>query len=810
MKNKFLVIVIVAVCLPFVAKAVEEKIKLPYEKRQSFVVVQGYDSPPTHIKKDAYAIDFSQNGCDAYGKLAIAASSGRVLLAQEYGYDGGYGTQILVDDGGDIVSRYAHLIPGTISVANGDPITQGEPLGEIGNTGLVAGDACAIHPGTHIHFAMYGENSDGSFTAFKPEPISNYENITEGNWYLSDNELALGTLSGLTAEIGNVTQSLTGSVQNQEKYSSAENISSPPPVQSPSSEISGNTTTPSSSPILPEAQVATTTTPTATTSTASSPVLFLPAGGGVSVTPSAAPSAPRISESDGNSGSGTSIFPSQSSGGQAPQATTSLATATATFNSSTLAIDLSWTSTVSSTITYEVFLANASSTTSSTLITTTTSTSFSYPLSQSDFHVSEQFAIVASNDSGDLSTIESIPVELPDWATIVQPIDTENSNGSWYSDNWYDLGTGFYGDIRSLTLEGAIDNSSYFKSHLYLDEYLDPNYTDLNQTFTISNNAPFTDGMRKITIGNLDIRLQPNKYYRLRTYQDYQNRSVILAGTSATGTAMWNVYIYGVGRTEYTYSFSPYLSAIMIPNYPPLAPPNPPSNITTSFDSLNSILNFSWGVATDPDTTSSLLIYQWNISTSTSLDSAQWRSVGEEFSAAVPVIFGNSYNIAVRAIDDLGNISQPTVQAWNFPVGYTTAPSQLDHSASLSDARVQSITFSAKTTVSGIALWTYSNGGAYCCSETFVSIHADANGVPGDEIASSSPVRIGSYFTVPGEREYGFGTPPTLASGKYWFMVEYGPTILNGLQLYGSATDSYAGGEWLGSSGQDAYFRIAQ
>ena len=96
------------------ALAKEEVIKLPYEQGQSFIVVQGYDSPPTHIKKDYYAMDLSQNGCNAYGKLAVSASSGKVLLAQEFGYNGGYGTQILIDDGGNIVSRYAHMIPGTI------------------------------------------------------------------------------------------------------------------------------------------------------------------------------------------------------------------------------------------------------------------------------------------------------------------------------------------------------------------------------------------------------------------------------------------------------------------------------------------------------------------------------------------------------------------------------------------------------------------------------------------------------------------------------------------------------------------------
>jgi len=52
-------------------------VKLPYAKGQSFVVTQGYDTPPTHIKKDSYALDLTQNGCDAYGVPVVAAASGR-------------------------------------------------------------------------------------------------------------------------------------------------------------------------------------------------------------------------------------------------------------------------------------------------------------------------------------------------------------------------------------------------------------------------------------------------------------------------------------------------------------------------------------------------------------------------------------------------------------------------------------------------------------------------------------------------------------------------------------------------------------
>lgn len=80
--------------------------KLPYAKGQSFIVTQGYDTPPTHIKKDLYALDFTQNGCEAYGKAVVAAASGKVMFASQEGYDGGYGTELIIDHGNNIVSRY--------------------------------------------------------------------------------------------------------------------------------------------------------------------------------------------------------------------------------------------------------------------------------------------------------------------------------------------------------------------------------------------------------------------------------------------------------------------------------------------------------------------------------------------------------------------------------------------------------------------------------------------------------------------------------------------------------------------------------
>ena len=185
--KKWLVIFTALIALPARADAMSP-VKLPYAKGQSFIVTQGYDAPPTHVKKDSYALDLTQNGCDAYGMPVVATASGTAMFVGQEGYNGGYGAEMIIDHGGGIVSRYAHMISGSITVATtGTPIRQGEEIGLVGDTGLVAGAACAEHPGTHLHFAMDAVNGDGTFSAYDPEPISGHTNVTEGSWYLSDN-----------------------------------------------------------------------------------------------------------------------------------------------------------------------------------------------------------------------------------------------------------------------------------------------------------------------------------------------------------------------------------------------------------------------------------------------------------------------------------------------------------------------------------------------------------------------------------------------------------------------------------------------
>jgi hypothetical protein len=665
---------VVDALIPVSASAADD-IKLPYEKGQEFVVVQGYNSPPTHIKKDLYAIDFSQDGCDAYGKTAVAAEAGKVMLVQQSGYNGGYGTQLLIKNNGNIVSRYAHLIPGTIPIGLNDSVVQGEPIGQIGDTGLVAGMACPIHPGTHIHFAMYGEQSNDSFVPYFPEPISGYLGIQQGHWYLSDNEITAESIGGIGGIIKNFADGLfgeseTASINNSSSLTNSSQAATiSPDIAVTKTEVSATE------------KMAATGTPTVGDRVVGG------SSGGVSVSlPIAAEPQPQeqnlpsdsssasvatstqasstLSLSTPSSSAPSTIF-SGASSSSLPSLT--IASLTVAFNSSTLTDDISWQSSpnASGTVSYTVSKNDPANASNSVQLAITTSTMFSYSLSNTDFGSNDSFSVEASDGSESASTVAVATNSIPNWFITLQPIDNANSNGSWYNDNWYNLGTGFYGTIRALTLEGFVDSSDYRNSEVWMDEYNDANYSNLNQSYAISSNAPFTNGLQKITINNLNIFLRPNKYYRLRTYQHEQNVSVILTGSSATGTAMWDEYVYGVGIVRNQYTFSPYLSAVMIPNYPLLALPNAPGSAAVSFDASSSMIDFSWPAATDNDVASDQLTYQVAVATSSDVTDAAWRSVGSGLSASSSVAFGTPYFIGIRTLDGYGNISTPLIVPWS-------------------------------------------------------------------------------------------------------------------------------------------------
>jgi hypothetical protein len=543
--------------------------KLPYAKGQSFIVTQGYDTPPTHIKKDSYALDFTQNGCDAYGKAVAAAASGTVMFASQEGYNGGYGTELIINHGGNIVSRYAHMIPDSITVvATGTAIRQGQTVGLLGDTGLVAGAACVAHPGAHLHFAMDVVNTDGTFSAYDPEPLSGYTSMMAGTWYLSDNGDDIVAMPSATAAL--------------------------PIANMP---IVVVTTTPT---------VASSVAPVATSTPA--PVYIL--SGSTPITPSSVSANPDPAA--------TSTFTSTSTPITDATDTQDTSDATSTLNISTSTPD------------------NATSTPSNATTTATSST-------------------LAAFSSGVL---------------FEQLNDSANSPQSFYDDNWFTLGNGFAGTLSALTLEGAVSNQDYLASRVALQEFKDKNYSVMVQSFPISDDAPFTYIMATTTFSGLSIPLKPYFYYRLATLQDWQNRSVIIAGTTATatGTAMWDNFVYNTGRVEYTEPFFPFMEMEGVFATSTLTPPalTLPTNLAENFDELRMQVSLSWSTSTDPDWPANPLHYEMNYSTSTVLSDANWIDPG-----SIPVAMGNSYLIGVRALDNYGAISAAATTTWNFPLGFT-------------------------------------------------------------------------------------------------------------------------------------------
>lgn len=89
------------------------------------------------------------NGVDLasiIGTPVVAAASGRVIVARSGGYNGGYGSMIIISHDKGIQTVYAHL--NAVYVSQGQTVSQGQAIGELGNTGKSTGP--------HLHFEVRG------------------------------------------------------------------------------------------------------------------------------------------------------------------------------------------------------------------------------------------------------------------------------------------------------------------------------------------------------------------------------------------------------------------------------------------------------------------------------------------------------------------------------------------------------------------------------------------------------------------------------------------------------------------------------
>ncbi len=82
------------------------------------------------------------------GTAVRASATGRVIQADSFGWNGGWGKTVLIDHGRGRTTRYAHL--SRLYVSSGEWVSRGEVIGASGNTGRSTG------PHLHFELRIYG------------------------------------------------------------------------------------------------------------------------------------------------------------------------------------------------------------------------------------------------------------------------------------------------------------------------------------------------------------------------------------------------------------------------------------------------------------------------------------------------------------------------------------------------------------------------------------------------------------------------------------------------------------------------------
>jgi len=89
------------------------------------------------------------NGVDLalyYGANILASASGEVIISRNSGWNGGYGSYIVIRHPNGTQTLYAHLSATVVSA--GDTVSQGQVIAKMGNSGKSTG--------THVHFEIRG------------------------------------------------------------------------------------------------------------------------------------------------------------------------------------------------------------------------------------------------------------------------------------------------------------------------------------------------------------------------------------------------------------------------------------------------------------------------------------------------------------------------------------------------------------------------------------------------------------------------------------------------------------------------------
>lgn len=80
------------------------------------------------------------------GAPVVATASGKIILSKIGGYNGGYGTMVVIAHKNNVQTLYAHL--SSTQVKTGDSVEQGQVIGAVGNSGRSTGP--------HLHIEVRG------------------------------------------------------------------------------------------------------------------------------------------------------------------------------------------------------------------------------------------------------------------------------------------------------------------------------------------------------------------------------------------------------------------------------------------------------------------------------------------------------------------------------------------------------------------------------------------------------------------------------------------------------------------------------
>ena len=74
----------------------------------------------------------------------MAAADGDVIVAKSGGYNGGYGSYVVIQHDNGSQTLYGHM--SRVAATDGESVSQGQIIGYVGSTGLATGP--------HVHFEI--------------------------------------------------------------------------------------------------------------------------------------------------------------------------------------------------------------------------------------------------------------------------------------------------------------------------------------------------------------------------------------------------------------------------------------------------------------------------------------------------------------------------------------------------------------------------------------------------------------------------------------------------------------------------------